>query len=132
MESPRNRVNADLAKQLELRRKLAEEYRCARSSTAFVSCGFDVDVEPSHSRRSFFEVIGLFGPVIHSTVANRHAQRDAQLITEANRVIVANIGGRGPGVDNTRILLSIQLELQTLLCTEYRCVRPLAALQSRN
>ena len=73
----------------------------------FISCGFDVVVELLHSRRLFFEAISLFGPVIHLTVTNHHVQHNAQLITEASRVIIANIGGRGPGASNTHILLSI-------------------------
>ena len=58
--------------------------------------------------------------MIHAAVANRYAQRDMQLIAEASDVI-ANMG---PGAGNTYMGLSTQLELETILCTEYRYVQP--------
>ena len=83
-----------------------------------------IDAESLHSRRSFLNVISLFGPAIFTTIVNRHGQRDMRLITEADKAVVVCMAERGPsGASEAHIRLKTQVELYTILCTEYRCVR---------
>ena len=77
-------------------------------------------IESYHYRDSFFEVLSFFGPTIFGVVVNRHHQRDVQLTAEARRVIAARTSNMGPGARKDYIRFKTRLELQTLLCTEYR------------
>ena len=77
-------------------------------------------------RRSFFGVIGLFGPEILAVVMARHCERDRRLRVEVNRVIEAHIAdsSEGPSSDNGYMIqLKTKLELETALYMEYRYVR---------
>ena len=58
--------------------------------------------------------------MIHAAVVNCYAQRDMRLIAEASDIIAS----MGPGAGNTHMGLSTQLELETILCMEYRYVQP--------
>ena len=60
--------------------------------------------------------------MISVVVTNRYMQRDMRLFAEADRVIAANTVDGSPEANETHIGLSVQLELQTILCTEYRYV----------
>jgi len=60
-----------------------------------------------------------------AAVVNRNIQRDIRLTTEAEKAIDAYMADRGPGASETSVSLSTLLELQTILCTEYRYVQSL-------
>jgi len=53
-------------------------------------------------------------------VANHCNQRDTQLAAEAEEAAIAHVGGNYEGGEVKE--LEIQLELQTILCEEYRYV----------
>lgn len=95
---------------------------CRTSVRLLINSGFGFNVGLLRSRKLFSDVIHPFGPAMHAVVMNHYMQRDLQLIAEANRVITANVVGRGHRAGETYIGLSIQLELQTILYTEYRHV----------
>ena len=78
-------------------------------------------IESSHYRGLFLEVLGLFSPTIFGVIAGHHFQRDVQLANEAIRTIAACTSNMGPGARKDYIRLKMRLELQTVLCTEYRC-----------
>ena len=59
---------------------------------------------------------------MHGVITTRHVQRDMRLIAEADRVANAVGGGGSHGTGVAHMRLSTQLELQTILCTEYRYV----------
>ena len=120
---------AELVEELALWHRLCMEYRLAHSLTASVQ--MSLDIEPSHSRSSFFGVIRLFGPTIFAAVVNRHNQRDIQLAAEADKAIVAHMNDRGPGASEVSVRLSTLLELQTILCTEYRYAWSIDATNTR-
>lgn len=79
------------------------------------------DISLSHQRDSYFEVIDLFGPTIYTLVTSRHRQRDMQLVAEAENAIDIHLAG---GTPEPNVELKTLLELQTVLCTEYRCAQP--------
>ena len=63
---------------------------------------------------------------------NRHGQRDQRLITAADEAVAAHMAERGPGAGETYVWLKTQVELYTILCTEYRCVcAPIKTLFSK-
>ena len=72
----------------------------------------------SYQSDSYFGVISLFGTTIFTIVVNRCNQRDTQLAAEAEEA--AEGDNEGGGVNRR---LKIDLELQTILCAEYRYVR---------
>lgn len=72
-------------------------------------------------RTSFFGVVWFFGPLVYRLIVNRHGQRDLRLVTEARKVI-AESRANNSGPSRTEIVLKMHLELQTILCTEYRYV----------
>ena len=84
-------------------------------------CCPKVDIESQHWRTSYFDVIQLFGPTIFVAVVNHNHQRDARLVAEARDAIAARIADGDPRTDATYIRLKTRLELQTILCEEYRC-----------
>ena len=49
-------------------------------------------------------------------------QCDVRLAAEAERAIAEYTAGGGPTTNRTEIMLKTHLELQTILCTEYRYV----------
>jgi hypothetical protein len=53
-------------------------------------------------------------------VMNCHNQHNVQLAAEADKAIVAHMGDRGPRASEVSVRLSMLLELQTILCMEYR------------
>ena len=73
-------------------------------------------------RNSYLEIISLFGPTVLTIVMNHHHTRDARLTLEANGAIAARATGGDSGGNNVYVTLKTQLELQTILCTEYRYV----------
>jgi hypothetical protein len=73
-------------------------------------------------RKSLFEVTSLFGPTIHAIIANHHVHRDIRLIAEADTVTAASVANQGHGVSMAHVRLVVQLELQTILCEEYRYI----------
>ena len=46
-------------------------------------------------------------------------KRDAQLVEEAEKVITTYVMDKGPDA-RVEVMLNTQLELQTILCAEYR------------
>jgi len=56
--------------------------------------------------------------MVHAIVVNRCNQRDVRLAAEANQAIAAHVANGGYVV---HVGLKTQLELQTILCVEYRC-----------
>jgi hypothetical protein len=92
---------------------------------SFCSRSFDTDINHLYSRESLFEVVGLFGPLVYTLVADRHRQLDTRLTAEVESIIAASMADRGPGACQINFALGVQLELQTILCTEYRYIRKL-------
>jgi hypothetical protein len=80
-----------------------------------------VDTDLPYLRTSFFTIINLFGPTIFVVTANHYGRRDLLLTVAADEAIVARIAEKGPQANEDYIRVKIQLELQTVLCTEYRC-----------
>ena len=62
--------------------------------------------------------------MIYVHVTNRHRERDMRLIAEAEKVFIAYVTERcfEPQSLEVDMWFSIQLELQTILYEEYRCV----------
>ena len=58
--------------------------------------------------------------MIYTIVMIRHAQRDLRLIAAANQAITEHVANAAPGANEARIRLTTQLELHTMLYTEYR------------
>ena len=83
----------------------------------------DIDVEPSDFRNSFFDVVNLFRLTASAAIVNRYRQRDTRLAAEAQNVIAAHGASTSYAEHKMRIRLTILLELETILCTEYRYVR---------
>ena len=86
-------------------------HSCSRSSAKYL-----------HPRASFFGVASLFGPLVFTFIVNRQMRRDIQLTAEAELVVAESTAGMGPGANQAEVVLRIHLELQTILCTEYRYV----------
>jgi hypothetical protein len=78
---------------------------------------FNLDAGPQYPRNSFYAITRLFGPTMHTVFMIRRRERARHLAAEAKKATIARMADRGP---DPRIELSIQLELQTLLCMEYR------------
>ena len=94
------------------------------SASVYHNSGFYIDVdyvENVYSRKSFFDVIHLLGPVMCAVIISRHRQHDMQLTVEAEKAIVTHAADSGR-LDNLHAKLNIQLELETTLCSEYRYV----------
>lgn len=117
-EHPRIKTVAELTENLQRRKKLRMEYQYVHLSiiTSMLTPNL-------YSRKSFFDIARLFGPTMHTVITNRHRERDIRLTAEADKAVVARMANRGSGTSDDRIELNIQLELQTLLCTEYRYTR---------
>ena len=82
----------------------------------------DIACSLAQSRKSFANVVSLLGPVIPTLIANRHSERKRRLVAAAKDAFVEYMLERGPWADETYARLSVQLELQTVLCAEYRYV----------
>ena len=95
---------------------------------SFVNSGYDISTELCTSRHSFFEAISLFVPGMQAAVVDRYRKRDARLVEEAENAVNAYVTNRGPGESETRAWLNTELELQRILCMEYRYVWPLTKL----
>lgn len=68
-------------------------------------------------------VVRLFGPMIHALVVNRLQQRDSRLAAEATKVVYGYVADGAPEATVVYVRLKTLLELQTILCTEYRCAQ---------
>lgn len=106
-----------LTEDLELRKVRCAEYQ-------WVSYNFSL-FQHQHvyliSRASFFEVLWLFGPLVCMIIVDRCSKRDQRLIMEAEAVIAKSVADKDQE-SKTEIVLKTHLELQTVLCTEYRYV----------
>jgi len=69
---------------------------------------------------------------MRAIVVNRCNQCDAKLAAEAQSVVDAHTAGRDYGGSEANIRLKTLLELQTILCTEYRYAHRQPRFQSRN
>lgn len=74
----------------------------------------------SHCRRSFSNIVSLFGPTVSTLISNRHIQRDTRLLTEAKKAFIRYMLEKGTWADVPHALLSLRLELMTILCEVYR------------
>jgi len=59
---------------------------------------------------------------MQAAVVDRNRQRDARLVEEVKKAVDAHMANRGPGAGDTHVQLNTELELQTILCMEYRYV----------
>jgi hypothetical protein len=59
---------------------------------------------------------------MHAAVTNRHRQRDVRLAAEADTTVTARVQEEHSDANESHIRLKTQVELYTILCTEYRCV----------
>jgi len=57
---------------------------------------------------------------MHATVVNRCNQRDAQLAAEAQEIVNTHTTDGDYEGSEANVRLKVLLELQTVLCTEYR------------
>lgn len=131
MENIQIKTPSELVEELGLRKKLWKQYRCVHLSIS-TAVRHGVNIKSLHPRRSFFNVVSLFGPAIFTAIMSRHGQRDQRLIAAADEAVTAHMVERNPGSSETYIWLKTQVELYTILCTEYRCVRtPTIALLSK-
>ena len=111
-------IVTELMDMLEVRRDLRREYRYVHS----IDCGCGFDAQPSRLRNSCLELIHLFGPTIFALVVHRCQQRDARLVAEAAEAVGSHMMVDGtPRTNAAYAGLKTQLELETILCTEYRC-----------
>lgn len=117
MESIQIGILADLEERLRLRGNLRRQYQCVCS---LATCPAQTTANFSDRRNSYLDVVSLFGPTILAIILNRCNQRDTQLAAEAEEAIIAQEDGNYEGGETQRGL-KIHLELQTILCAEYRC-----------
>ena len=82
----------------------------------------DIDVEPSDFRNSFFDVVNLFRLTASAAIVNHYRQRDTWLAAEAQNVIAAHGASTSYAEHKMHIRLTILLELEMILCMEYRYV----------
>lgn len=116
-EHPRVKTAAELTEELRRRKKLRMEYQYVH--LLIVASMLTPNL---YSRKSFLDVARLFGPTVHTVITNRHRERDIRLTAEADKAVVARMVNRGSGTSDAHVELNIQLELQTLLYTEYRYI----------
>ena len=110
----------ELMNMLEVRRDLRRQYRYVQT----INCSCTFETQPSCLRNSCFEVIHLFGPTIFALVVSHYQQRDAQLAAGAAEAIGTHMMVDGtPTTNMIYVGLKTQLELETILCMEYRCAR---------
>ena len=69
-------------------------------------------------RTAFFEAVNLFGTLISTAIISHHRQREARLAAEVQTVLAAYEGG--PWEIDMRARLTTLLELENILCEEYR------------
>ncbi len=73
-------------------------------------------------RASFYEVISFFSDDVYTMVVDWQRDRDIGLKEEAEATISDQIMERGSIEDEVEIKLTVYLELETILCEEYRYV----------
>ena len=108
-------LKIDLADQLKRRRLLRLEYQYVQ-----VLAHLAVGIYARYTRRSFSDIVSFFGHPISLFIMNKCRRRKTQLSSEADRVALERTTESGPDVDEDYVYLKTHLELETILCTEYR------------
>ena len=109
----------ELQERLRLQKNLCTQYRYVYLPIAPPT---HAGVDSLNRRSSYFEIIGLFGPEILAVVVTRCDRRDRQLSVEAEKAVIAHGGNRDHERSNVDARLKTRLELQMILCAEYRYV----------
>jgi len=102
---------------LKDRTRLRKEYEYV-----FFYDSYNPGVKSPHRRLSYIRIIHLFGPTISTLVGVHHLNRDLRLAEEAKKAIDRYAASGAPESSVAYVGLKIWLEVETILCTEYRYV----------
>jgi len=120
---PLEKLQTDMTTELEERLVVRKDLRIQYQYVCLLTTPQNhVGVDRPNRRRSYFNVIHHFGPEIRAVIVSRCNRRDRQLSVATQRAIFAHAASGGPEGRKVK-RLKTQLELQTVLCAEYRYVR---------